>query len=97
MSHSFQDLLGEVVVNVRRFQSQIAWRVDAVPFFLWGFCGCFTDCQQVKIRIITLVKEEFIANALNNNIPGVHRAGTAHQSGQDSVRGKHISLRLGQL
>ena len=50
-----------------------------------------------KVRVVPLVKEEFRADSLDNDVPGVHGAGAAHQRGQDGVSGKHIALRFCQL
>lgn len=50
-----------------------------------------------KVRIVPLVKEEFRSDPLDNNVPGVHGAGAAHQCGQDGICGKHIALRFCQL
>lgn len=50
-----------------------------------------------KVRVVPLVKEEFRANSLDNNVPGVDGAGAAHQCGQDGIGGKHIALCFCQL
>ena len=50
-----------------------------------------------KVRVVPLVKEEFRADSLDDDVPGVHGARAAHQCGQDGVSGKHIALRFCQL
>lgn len=50
-----------------------------------------------KVRVVPLVKEEFRSDSLDDDVPGVHGAGAAHQCGQDGVSGKHIALCFCQL
>lgn len=50
-----------------------------------------------KVRVVPLVKEELGPDSLDDNVPGIHGAGAAHQSGQNGVSGKHIPLSFCQL
>lgn len=50
-----------------------------------------------KVRVIPLVKEELGSDSLDDNVPGIHGAGAAHQCGQNGVGGKHIPLGFCQL
>ena len=53
----------------------------------------YTDIKiHTKVRIISLVEEDFIFDFLHHNIPWVNRSSTAHQWCQNSISGKHISL-----
>lgn len=57
----------------------------------------FLDRLLTKVRVVPLVKEELGSDPLDNDVPGIHRAGAAHQCGQNGVGGKHIALSLRQL
>ena len=57
----------------------------------------FLDRLLTKVRVVPLVKEELGSDPLDNDVPGIHRAGAAHQRGQNGVGGKHIALSLRQL
>lgn len=50
-----------------------------------------------KVRVVPLVKEELGPDSLDDNVPGIHGAGAAHQCGQNGVGGKHIPLSFCQL
>lgn len=50
-----------------------------------------------KIRVVSFIEEQLVANSLHNNVPGVNGTCAAHQGGQDGVGGKHITLSLSQL
>lgn len=53
--------------------------------------------QEVKVRVILLVKEELGPGSLGDNVPGIHRAGGARQCGQNGLGGKHIPPGLCQV
>lgn len=57
----------------------------------------FPDRPLTKVRVIPLVKEELGSDSLDDNVPGIHGAGAAHQCGQNGVGGKHIPLGFCQL
>jgi len=52
---------------------------------------------RTKVRVVPLVEEQLVAHSLDDDVPGVDRAGAAHQGGQDGVRGKNVALGLGEL
>lgn len=57
----------------------------------------FPDRLLTKVRVISLVKEELGPDSLDDNVPGIHGAGAAHQCGQNGISGKHIPLGFCQL
>lgn len=57
----------------------------------------YADGPLTKVRVVPLVKEELGPDPLDDNVPGVHGAGAAHQCGQDGVGGKHVPLSFCQL
>lgn len=97
MTDRAQNLLGEVVVDEGGLQRQVAGGINRVALVLRGFGGRFADSQQVKIRVVTLVKEKLVAHALDDYVPRVAGARAAHQRGQDGIRGKYIALCFRQL
>ena len=96
-THSFEDLLWEVVVDEGSFEGQVSRGVDATGVILRRFYSRLTHSQQVKFWVITLVEEEFLADPLHDDVPGIAGARAAHERRNDGVRRKHIALRLGQL
>lgn len=97
-THHPQNLLGEVVVDERSLQGQTSRRVNASTAIILGWLrGGLTHSQQVKVGVISLVEEQLVAHSLNDNVPGVGRAGATHHGCQDGVRGKNIALGLGKL
>lgn len=62
-----------------------------------GASVLFPDRLLTKVRVVPLVKEELGPDSLDDDVPGIHRAGAAHQCGQNGVRGKHVALSLRQL
>lgn len=57
----------------------------------------FLDRLLTKVRVVPLVKKELGPDPLDDDVPGIHRAGAAHQCGQNGVGGKHVALSLRQL
>ena len=53
--------------------------------------------QLTEFRIISLVEEKLVADALDNDVPGVAGPTAAHQCGEDGVSGEHVPLGFGQL
>lgn len=58
---------------------------------------CPSESELTKVGVVSLVEEQLVAHSLHDDVPGVDRARAAHQSGQDGVGGKHVSLSLRQL
>lgn len=84
-------------------------RILFYPAFLEG-CTLTTDQPDLslgnqllvsvdltEVRVVSLVKEQLVAHSLHNDVPGVDWARAAHQSGQDGISGKHVTLSLSQL
>ena len=50
--------------------------------------GGFIDGEKIKLRAIALVKEQLVANTLNDDVPGLDATGCTHECGQDGVSGE---------
>ena len=48
-------------------------------------------------RFVSFVKEEFVADSLDENVPRVNRSGGAHERRKNLLGRKHVSGRLRQL
>ena len=45
--------------------------------------------EQIKLRPIALIEEELIPHTLNDNVPGINRPGSTHESGENRVGGEN--------
>lgn len=86
------DLVGEVVVDVGGFLGEGSGLVDGVLAAVGGVEGrirsVLVDGHHVQVGGVTLVQEDLVALAHNDNVPGVNGAGGTHEHRQNSVGGK---------
>lgn len=92
------NLVGEVVVDVGGLLGKCSGLVDSVLATVSGIersiSGIFVDGDHVEGGVVTLVKEDLVALADDDNVPGVDRAGRAHEHGENAVRGEDGGLVL---
>lgn len=92
------DLVGKVVVDVGGFLGQGRRHVDTLFATIGGIQrsirGVLVDSHHIQIGIVALVKEDLVALAHDDNIPGVDGARRAHEHGQDAVGGEDGGLVL---
>lgn len=92
------DLVGKVVVDVGGLLGEGVGLVDGVLATVGGIKrsvdSVLVDRHHVESGIIALVQEDLVAVSRNDDIPGVHGAGRAHEHGEDAVGGKDGGLVL---
>merc|ERR1719300_184357 len=75
-----QHLLAEVVVDEGGLQGQVPRTVEAGALLLGRLGGCLRNSQQIKLCVVTFVKENLSTNFLNNNVPTVNTPACTHES-----------------
>lgn len=92
------DLVGKVVVDVGGFLGEGSGLVDGVLAAVGGvegrIGGVLVDGDHVQVGGVTLVEEDLVALANNDNVPRVDGAGRTHEHRQDGVGGENGGLVL---
>lgn len=84
-------LLPEIVVDERGLRGQAVGRVDGALLVHRRILRGLVHRQQIKPSVVPLVEEDLGAQLLDDHVPGVVRAGAAHDGGQDLVGGKDVA------
>lgn len=92
------DLVGKVVVDVGGLLGEGRGLVDdvlaTVGSLQGSVGGVLVDGHHIQVGVVTLVKEDLVALAHDDNVPGVDRASRAHKHGENAVGGEDGSLVL---
>lgn len=92
------DLVGEVVVDVGGLLGEGRGLVDnvltAIGSLQGSVGGVLVDGHHIQVGVVTLVQEDLVALAHDDNVPGVDGAGRAHEHGENAVGGEDGGLVL---
>lgn len=85
------------MVDESSLESQISRRIERIAIILRWFHTRLIHRQQIELSIISFVKEQLVANFLNDDIPRVVAASAAHDRSQNCIGCIDIALSFGQF
>lgn len=96
------NLVGKVVVDVRGLLGEGRGLVDdvlsAIGSVKRSIGSVLVDSDHVQVGVVTLVEEDLVALAHDDDIPGVYGARRAHEHGQNAVSSENGGgILLGEL